>query len=160
HEGGEVASRIAVDSLLEGFRATATGELYPSLLVRLVQAANARVHEAALAAGQGANGMSTTVVACALRFDRVAVAHVGDSRCYLVRSGRAMVLTRDHTVASEQVRMGIFSNQEAAEVSTRHMLSRSLGSNLFVSVETSETHVLPGDMLLLCSDGLHGAVSA
>jgi serine/threonine protein phosphatase PrpC len=160
HEGGEVASRIAVESLLAGFRAANAGEAHSALMVRLVQAANAHVHETALAGGSGSNAMSTTIVACALRFDRVVVAHVGDSRCYLIRSGRATVLTRDHTVASEQVRLGILSAREAAAVPTRHLLSRSLGSNLFVNVETSENRLLPGDVLLLCSDGLHGAVSA
>jgi len=160
HQQGEVASRAAVESLLAGFRAVTAGESHLALLPRLVQAANAQVHETALVAGAGGTGMATTLVACALRFDRAVVAHVGDSRCYLVRSGRAMALTRDHTVASEQARLGILSAQEAAAVPTRHVLSRSLGANLFVSVEISDNHVLPGDVLLLCSDGLHGPVGA
>ena len=102
--------------------------------------------------------MATTLVACALRYDRAVVAHVGDSRCYLVRSGSATALTRDHTVASEQARLGLLSAQEAAEVETRHVLSRSLGGDLFVGVETGDHQVLAGDVLVLCSDGLYGAV--
>jgi protein phosphatase len=104
--------------------------------------------------------MATTVVACVLRYDRVAVAHVGDSRCYLIRRGQAVLLTRDHTVANEQVRLKLLSKEEAAESETRHMLSRSLGSELSVSVEINEHQVSPGDVLLLCSDGLYGAVEA
>ncbi len=103
--------------------------------------------------------MATTLVACALRYDRVTVAHVGDSRCYLIRRGHAMALTRDHTVVNDQVRLGVMSAREAAKAETRHILSRSLGLDLFVSVDTSEHHVMAGDVLLLCSDGLHGAVS-
>ena len=104
--------------------------------------------------------MGTTMVACALRYDRAVVAHVGDSRCYLIRQGEVQVLTRDHTVASEHARMGLLSAQEAAEAETRHILSRSLGGGLFVNVEVNDHQVFAGDVLVLCSDGLHGAVTA
>jgi PPM family protein phosphatase len=160
HARGEVAARTAVESLLAGFRAAARGEPPAALLSRLVEAANTHVYEAGLAAGPSGAQMSTTLVACALRFDRATVAHVGDSRCYLIRRGHATPLTRDHTVASEQARLGLLSAREAAEVGTRHVLSRSLGSDLFVGVETGDHQVLAGDVLALCSDGLHGAVSA
>jgi serine/threonine protein phosphatase PrpC len=156
---GEVAAQTAVECLLAGFRAAPGGEAHTALLPRLVKAANTNVYETGSAAGQG-GGIATTLVTCALRFDRAVVSHVGDSRCYLIRSGRSMALTRDHTVANEHVRLGLLSTEEAAEVPTRHVLSRSLGNDLFVSVETNETQVLPGDVVLLCSDGLHGAVTA
>jgi protein phosphatase len=159
-ERGEVASRTAVESLLAGFHAAAGGDLHTTLLPRLVQEANVRVYEMGRAASAGGVPMATTVVACALRFDRAVVAHVGDSRCYLIRRGHAKLLTRDHTVASEHVRLGLLSAQDAAEAPTRHLLTRSLGTELFVGVETSDNQVLAGDVLLLCSDGLHGAVRA
>jgi PPM family protein phosphatase len=159
-EKGEVASRTAVESVLAGFRAAAGGESHSALLPRLVQAANTRVFETGLAASPGGVAMATTLVTCALRFDRAVLAHVGDSRCYLVRRGHATVLTRDHTFANEQARLGLLSAKEAAEAPTRHVLSRSLGNDLFVAVETDETQVLVGDVLVLCSDGLHGAVTA
>ncbi len=158
-ECGEVASRAAVESLLAGFRAANPGEPLTSLLPRLMQAANAHVFDAGAATARSVGAMATTLVACALRFDRVVVAHVGDSRCYLIRRGHAMPLTRDHTVANEHVRLGVLSAAEAADASTRHVLSRSLGNDLFVGVETSHHQVFPGDMLLLCSDGAHGALS-
>ena len=159
-EKGEVASRSAVESLLAGFRAAAGGEPLAPLLRRLVQAANAHVLGTGLAASPGGVAIATTLVTCALRFDRVVVAHVGDSRCYLIRRGHVRVLTRDHTVAGEHIRLGILSEQEAAEASTRHVLSRSLGSELFVGVDVSDHQLLIGDTLLLCSDGLHGALTA
>ncbi len=159
HEKGEVASQAAIESMLEGFRHAPKNVPLTSLLHELVQTANARVFETAVATGVSGAGMATTLVACALRYDRAAVAHVGDSRCYLIRRGKAALLTDDHTVVNEQVKLGLLSAEEAAEGENRHILSRSLGSSLFVGVETSEAQVLPADVLLLCSDGLHGSVT-
>jgi PPM family protein phosphatase len=156
---GEVASKTAVEALLEGFRDANKGEPLTALLQRAVQAANARVFSAAVASGTAGAGMATTLVACALRHDRVVVAHVGDSRCYLIRGGEATTLTRDHTVASEHERLGLLSAQEAAEAESRHVLSRSLGGGLFVGVEINDHQVFAGDVLLLCCDGLHGSVT-
>jgi protein phosphatase len=104
--------------------------------------------------------MATTLVACAFRYDRLAVAHAGDSRCYLIRGGQTRLLTRDHTVAQEQARMGLLSAKEASEASTRHVLSRSLGTDLFVNIETSDIQVYAGDVVLLCCDGLYNSVEA
>ncbi len=157
-EQGEVASRVAVDTLVEAFRSAPHGEALSDLLPRLVQKANTKVYEAGRAAAPGGVAMATTLVACALRFDRAVVVHVGDSRAYLIRHGQVRQLTRDHTVAGEQVRIGVLSVREAAEASTRHLLSRSLGNDLFVNADVNETLVLPGDFIMLCSDGLHGAV--
>ena len=157
---GEVASRTAVETLVAGFQAAPAGEPYATLLPRLVQEANARVYEAAAAAAPGGVSMATTVVACALRYDRATVSHVGDSRCYRIRRGAAEALTRDHTVAGEHIRLGLISASDYAQSETRHLLSRSLGADLFVGVETHEHQLMPGDLLLLCSDGLHGAVEA
>jgi PPM family protein phosphatase len=157
---GEVASRAAVESVLAGFRSAPGEESHSALLPRLLQRANTLVYETGRAASPGGVAMATTLVACALRFDRAVVAHVGDSRCYLIRRGQAAALTRDHTVAGEHARMGLLSAKEAAESPTRHVLSRSLGNDLFVNVETNETQVYVGDVLMLCSDGMHGAVTA
>ncbi len=153
---GEVASQTAVETLVAGFTAAPLGEGHSTLLSRLVQAANIKVYETGRATGPGGTAMATTLVACSLRYDRAVVAHVGDSRCYLIRRGHAMALTRDHTVVNDQVRLGVMSAREAAKAETRHILSRSLGLDLFVSVDASEHHVMAGDVLLLCSDGLHG----
>src|SRR5499425_3427993 len=103
HDRGEVASRTAVENLRASFRESKAGEPPSPLLQRLVEAANLKVYETAAAASPGGSSMCTTVVACMLRFDRVSVAHVGDSRCYLIRRGRARVLTHDHTLVDEQV---------------------------------------------------------
>jgi protein phosphatase len=140
HDRGEVASRAAVEHLLAGFRAAPPGEDLGGLLTRLVRDANTHVYETARTAAPGGSNMATTLVTCALRHDRAVVAHAGDSRCYLVREGEARALTRDHTAAQE------------------HVLSRSLGTDLFLNVETSEHTIVADDVLVLCSDGLHNAV--
>ena len=158
HDKGEVASRTAIDTVMAGFGGAVAGEPHASLLERLLQSANLEVYEAGRGASPGGIAMATTMVACALRYDRAAIAHVGDSRCYLVRGNRATLLTRDHTVVNDQVRLGILSAEEAAQSERRHLLSRSLGNDMFVGVETSEHQIYAGDVLLLCSDGLHGAI--
>ncbi len=157
---GEVASSTAVETLLAGFRQATRGEQLRTLLPRLIQTANSKVFETGLATTPGGTRMATTLVACALRFDRVVVSHVGDSRCYLIRHGRATQLTRDHTLVAEQARMGVISDQEAAQSDSRHILTRSLGNGMFVNVDTTDHSVMKGDVLLLCSDGLHCAVPA
>jgi len=157
---GEVASRAAIQEALAGFRRAKDGALHKDVVNQLVQSANARVCESEALSGRSGVGMASTIVVCALRFDRATIAHVGDSRCYLIRSGDAKPITRDHTVAADQTRLGLISAEEAAESSQRHVLSRSLGMNLFVNVDIDEVQLLAGDVLLLCSDGLHGAVTA
>jgi protein phosphatase len=157
---GEVASRAAVQEALAGFRRAKDGALHKDVVTQIVQSANARVCESEALSGRSGPGMASTIVVAALRFDRATVAHVGDSRCYLIRTGDAKPLTRDHTVVADQARLGLISAEEAAESSQRHVLSRSLGTNLFVNIDVEEIQLLPGDVLLLCSDGLHGAVTA
>jgi protein phosphatase len=159
-ERGEVASKAAIESVVSGFRGARAGEPPAALLSRLVQSANAHVWEIGMAAGPGGVNMATTIVACALRFDRAVIAHAGDSRCYLIRKGQASLLTRDHTVASAQLRLGRRSARDAGAAETRHLLTRSLGTNMLVNVDIAEHQIVPGDVLVLCSDGLHGAVDA
>ena len=154
---GEVASQLAVETVLAGFSSAKSGEAHKAVLSRLIQNANLQVYEQGSAAPAKA-GMATTIVACALRADRAVIAHVGDSRCYLFREGRGRIITRDHTVAAEQVRLGILSASEASESSNRHLLSRSVGNDLVVNVEIDEVQVQKGDLLLQCSDGLHVSV--
>jgi protein phosphatase len=159
HDRGEVASQLAVDTLVSSFYASPAGEVARVTLQRLVQDANLKISDCAAATGPGGSSMATTLVACLLRYDRATVAHVGDSRCYLIRRGHASVLTHDHTLVGEQVRMGILSEEEAKKSEKRHQLSRSVGNGLFVNADIDEHQLLPGDVLLLSSDGLHGSVT-
>jgi serine/threonine protein phosphatase PrpC len=157
-ERGEIASRSAVELVTAGFRDASASEGLSPLLMRLAQEANVHIYQTGRTHSPGGTSMATTLVACALRYDRVVVAHAGDSRCYLIRQGQTRLLTRDHTVAQEQARIGLLTAQEASQSSSRHVLSRSLGTDLFVNIETSDIQVYPADVLLLCCDGFYHSV--
>jgi serine/threonine protein phosphatase PrpC len=152
---GEVASSTAISVLTKEFESSPGGAMLISLLPRLVQHANAAVHDRTLAPEFRGKKMATTVVACALRHDQAVVSHVGDSRCYLVRKGVAKQITQDHTWVNEQKKLGLISDADIAQSESRHVLIRSLGPEMFVSPETTAVTVQPGDVLVLCSDGLH-----
>jgi serine/threonine protein phosphatase PrpC len=157
---GEVASAKAVEIMTEGFAQSSEGTSLASLLPRLIQHANAAVHDEGLRADRRGRHMATTIVSCALRHDQAILAHVGDSRCYQIRDGNANLLTRDHTWVTEQRKLGLITATEAEQSEKRHVLTRSLGPELFVTVETGSVSLKPGDTLVLCTDGLYGAMYA
>ena len=126
-----------------------------SLLPRLIQHANAAVHDKTLESEYRGKKLATTLVACALRYDQAIVSHVGDSRCYLVRNGKARQVTQDHTLVNEQRKMGLITADDIPESDSRHVLVRSLGPELFVSPDTTAVTLQAGDVLVLCTDGLH-----
>ncbi len=156
---GEVASATAVKTVAEGFAKAPSGSMLISLLPRLIQQANAAVHDCTLDPRYQGRKMATTLVACALRHNQAVVSHVGDSRCYLVRNGVARQVTQDHTLVNEQRKMGLISASEIAESESRHVLIRSLGPEMFVSPDTTILTLLAGDVLVLCTDGLHDEMS-
>jgi protein phosphatase len=158
-ERGELASKAAVEYLTAGFQEAPPSEALSTLLTRLAQEANVKIYEAGRTHSPGGTSMATTLVACALRYDRLVVAHAGDSRCYLIRKNEARLLTRDHTVAQDQARIGLITAKEASESASSHILSRSLGTDLFVNIETSDMQVYPSDVLLLCCDGLYHSIA-
>lgn len=155
---GEVASAKAVKILADGFAQSPEGASLDSLLPRLIQHANAAVHDEGLHPERRGRHMATTVVSCALRHDQAVIAHVGDSRCYQVRDGQANLLTRDHTWVTEQRKLGLITAAQAEQSEKRHMLTRSLGPELFVTVDTESFSLKPGDVLVLCTDGLYDAM--
>lgn len=152
HEGGGIASRMAMEALQDGF-----GEFLSGNLARDLESA---VHEAGRAVRCAAReshklrSMGTTCVSALIGRDNVAhIANVGDSRAYLIRNGVAAQITRDHTVYEEQLRTGIQFMAENTDA-LRHVLTRCLGMDATMRVDMFEVPLQPGDMLLLCSDGL------
>jgi len=156
---GEVASALAVKTVADGFAAAQEGTSLLALMPRLVQHANAEIHNELLSAERRGRKMASTIVCCALRHDQAVISHVGDSRCYRVRGGEAEQLTKDHTWVNEQRKLGLISAAEAEVSESRHILIKSLGPELFVSADTTSVHVEAGDTLVLCCDGLYGALS-
>jgi protein phosphatase len=157
---GEVASATAVSVITEEFAKAQSGAMLISLLPRLIHFANAAVHDRTLTPQYRGKKMATTVVACALRHDQAIVSHVGDSRCYLVRNGKAKQITQDHTWVNEQRKLGLISASDIADSDARHVLIRSLGPEMFVSPDTTALTLQPGDLLVLCTDGLHDEMSS
>ena len=158
-EAGEIASAQAVQAVMQGFASAPEDTSLASLLPRLIQHANAAVRDEGLRADRRHKGIATTLVACALRNNFAQIAHVGDSRCYLVRHGEARPLTNDHTWVNEQRKLGLLSAAEAANSDSRHVLTRTLGPERFVAADSTAVTLHAYDLLVLCSDGIYGGLS-
>lgn len=153
HRGGEIASRIAVRTIL-AFYATETGEDRARALARAFHEANQTILQEAVA-DSTLFGMGTTCTALALHHGRAFFAHVGDSRCYMLRKGKILQVTSDHSIVGEMVRSGIISDEDARTHPKRNVITRSLGAQPDVVAETPDSIELQrGDSFLLCSDGL------
>jgi PPM family protein phosphatase len=163
---GEVASNLAVQTILthcrqaENSRATPIfGESSPDVsertnrLASAIHLANRKVFETA-ASNPEQKGMGATIVAAWIDAQRLSLAHVGDSRAYLLRGGSMDQVTADHSLVAEKVRVGILTPQEADASELQSVLTRAVGTNSTVEVDTDEQALLVGDFVLLCSDGL------
>ena len=160
HQGGEVASAAAVEPLaaLDG-RDLATPAEAAEALAGAIAEANSAILERA-AADPSLWGMGTTVTAAAVAGDLLQLAHVGDSRAYLLRDGTLDQRTTDHTVVGELVRRGRLTPAQAAIHPERSILTRAVGLDPRIPVDTPDPIDLhPGDQILLCSDGLTEAVA-
>jgi PPM family protein phosphatase len=169
HAAGEIASRIAVDSISEFILHTKEDDgTWPhaydehfkrstNRLMAAVRLANTRVLEA-MRKDARLRGMGTTVVACLADGETMSVAHVGDSRAYMIRNNQLQRITNDHSWVFEQVQAGMLTEAEAEKHPLRNVITRALGGALQVSPDASEIEVKEGDVFLLCSDGLTGMV--
>lgn len=156
---GEVASRLAVDTVLETVRAS--GGADPAATLReAIESANHVVHSQA-SANADQRGMGTTCTALILRGRDAWIGHVGDSRAYLVRGGRVSKLTKDHSLVAELIEKGHLTEAEAKHDHRRNVVTRSVGALETVQVDAERVaeRLKPGDALVLCSDGLHGQVT-
>jgi serine/threonine protein phosphatase PrpC len=149
-QAGEVASRIAVESFEGGLHGAAQPEL---ALAELARDANARIHELSHSNAEQA-GMGTTLTAVYVGEREVSIAHVGDSRAYRLRGGELTRLTEDHSLVDELLRQGRLTPEEALEHPQRSVITRALGPEGYVEVDTRSYTAHDGDVYLLCSDGL------
>src|SRR5437588_6589036 len=163
---GEVASKIGVDTVLEYFRDADRTGIYPHIgenfegyseranaLASAVQLANNAIY--ALGSTQAERrGMGSTIVAVLFQENFFSIAHVGDSRIYLVRQGEIQQLTDDHSLVMEQVRRGLLTREEAERSEMQNIIIRALGSEESVKPDVEDMVAMPGDVLVLASDGL------
>lgn len=151
HNAGEVASAMAVQVFSEHMRGVEpiTGQT----LYAAVEQANEAVFRAAQV-NEGMSGMGTTFSALARQGGDVVLAHVGDSRIYLVRHGAIMQLTADHTLVEEMVRKGMLTPREARVHPRRNIITRALGTDPTVEIDIVQMAARPGDVFFLCSDGM------
>ncbi len=158
YQGGEVAARIAIDTLrAEYFGAEADSTDIPLRLKQAFRKANEQIFDNGSAKGEQYM-MGTTLVAGVIRGPDLTVANVGDSRAYLVRADRLTQVTRDHSLVAEQVAAGAMTEQEARESQHRNIVTRALGHRQRVDVDVFEIRLLPEDRLVLTSDGVHDYV--
>ena len=154
-QAGELASSLAAGAVRGGEGAAGGGEDY---VVELIQEANRRVYQRS-SQDAAVSGMGTTMTVALVEGNHVAIGHVGDSRAYLVRDGRLEQLTEDHSLVAELVRSGKLSPEEAETHPQRSVITRALGTDPDVDVDTFSIPTQPGDLFMLCSDGLTSMVS-
>jgi PPM family protein phosphatase len=150
---GEIASRLAVDTLIERMCSAERDAHTHSVLEDAIEAANHLVYVRS-EKDTALHGMGTTLVAAVVVGQSAVIAHVGDSRCYLFRNGELLRQTNDHSLVDEQVRLGQLTQDQADRSPLRNVITRAIGTQKTVAPETSELALEPGDLLLLCSDGL------
>ena len=149
-QAGEVASRIAAESFEEADRA---GEAAETFLRRIAEDANQRIHGLA-EHDSSRSGMGTTLTAALVDGDEVAIAHVGDSRAYVYRDGALRLLTSDHSLVEELRRQGRLTPEQAEDHPQRSIITRALGPEAEVEIDTLTYRARPADAFLICSDGL------
>lgn len=152
HLGGGTAAAMAVDALRAVGQATD-----PTVLLDALTGANRAIARAA-ADDPDLTGMGTTATAALLESGILYLVHVGDSRAYLIRGGRIIQVTEDHSVVAEMVRRGTLSADAAENHPARHVITRALGVDAEVQIDALRVDLEPGDVVLLCTDGLSGPV--
>jgi PPM family protein phosphatase len=163
---GEIASAMAVETVVKHCldfeanpAATVIGVVQPNWsgftkrLLTAVHLANRNIFKSA-EENPDQHGMGATLTAVWINGTKLSIAHVGDSRAYLLRGGSLLQLTKDHSLVAEQVRRGILTSAEAEESDMQSVLLRALGAQAEIEVDAEEHTLFPRDMLLLCSDGL------
>jgi protein phosphatase len=159
HRAGEIASRIAVDVVSSSIKPRLlnpeplTVARAEALVASEIASANSAVLEAA-SARDAYRGMGTTLVLALWHEAGITYGHVGDSRLYMLRRGRLQQLTRDHSIVQEQLERGAITREQARRALNRNVLTRAVGIDPVVTADICTTAAQPGDVFLLCSDGL------
>ncbi|UCG52971.1 MAG: Stp1/IreP family PP2C-type Ser/Thr phosphatase [Candidatus Latescibacterota bacterium] len=159
HRGGEIASKLAVETIISEFYSSKEGGVVPALRLAFKEANKVIIEKSK--DDVDLFGMGTTCTVLVVRNDDAYFAHIGDSRAYLYRDGELKQITEDHSLVGEMVRSGIISDEDARNHPRRNVITRSLGTHEEISADipTSPFGLADGDVLLLCSDGLTSVVT-
>ena len=162
HNSGELASRMAVSYMAQYAALNPLSEIQDTAKLRdyfqnAVSGANQLIFTSAYKEA-GHVGMATTMVMCHLRENKAYVVNVGDSRAYLLREGSLLQITKDHTWVNEMIDRGMLTEQEAKDHPDKNMITKALGGEPTVSPDFFVFDTYPGDILILCTDGLYGEV--
>lgn len=162
HKAGEVASAMAIREISETINQSCSGSMtvaeLKELLGRAVKKANSAIY-AQSRSDEGCRGMGTTLTLCFLQGDKALIAHVGDSRAYLLRQDTLHQVTVDHSLVQELLQSGRITAEEAAHHPQKNVITRALGTDSGVEIDLYEFTLSPGDLLLLCTDGLSNMLS-
>jgi protein phosphatase len=150
---GEIASSLAVEELMRLLTSRTEDTPMPQTAEEAIRAANQAIYSRSQR-NQKLSGMGTTMVGLLVEDRRVLVLNIGDSRCYRLRNRRMEQLTIDHSLVEEQVRQGLMTRAEALRSPLKNMITRALGTQSQVTPDIFELEAEPGDLFLLCSDGL------
>ncbi|KJJ42863.1 protein phosphatase [Bacillus subtilis] len=161
HLAGDVASKMAVKAMGEKWNEAEAIPAAPAAceewLIEQILAVNSKIYDHAQA-HEECQGMGTTIVCALFTGKTVSVAHIGDSRCYLLQDDDFIQVTEDHSLVNELVRTGEISREDAEHHPRKNVLTKALGTDQSVSIDTRSFDIEPGDKLLLCSDGLTNKV--
>ncbi|TCV87371.1 Stp1/IreP family PP2C-type Ser/Thr phosphatase [Sulfurirhabdus autotrophica] len=169
YKAGDVASAMATGLIVDDIKRklgvvksqaipkSEQSSVESEVIKAAIEKANRAIYKTA-EANNKYHGMGTTVVLALFHNNRVTIAHAGDSRLYRLRHGRFDLLTHDHSLLQEQVELGLISSEEAKVSHNRNLVTRALGVEPEIKVDLIEKNVLPGDVYLLCSDGLNDMV--
>ncbi len=157
HAGGEIASHLAVETILECYRADRTGDVL-EVLRSALEAANAAINTRAQERPE-LEHMGSTCVALVVKGDLAYLAHAGDSRCYYVHDGKLQQITKDHSLVQEMADAGLIDEADMESHPHKNVILRALGVKPDIEVELGVLPIAPGDIFCLGSDGLTGLVS-
>jgi serine/threonine protein phosphatase PrpC len=156
HKAGDVASQMTIDVVQRELKAVhheMSVKQWEVAIVRAIDQANAEVYHKSMQSPEFL-GMGTTIVIGILTKNRLSIAHIGDSRAYLIHKGQITRITEDHSLVNELLKSGQISHEEAIVHPRRNVITRALGTDMKIEADISHTEWYPGDTLLLCTDGL------
>ncbi|MCM0606383.1 MAG: Stp1/IreP family PP2C-type Ser/Thr phosphatase [Xanthomonadaceae bacterium] len=159
HQGGETASAMSVTVIPEAFKSLKEKNWDNcSAIKKSIEEANLAIHQKSTEEPK-LTGMGTTTVSLLIDGSTAFVGHVGDSRCYFMREGQLWQLTRDHSLVQEKLKAGIITRSQLRTDKMKNVITRSVGFEPGVEIDVYELQTLPGDLFLLCSDGLSGPLN-